>query len=411
MRNTLFFLLGLPFSLFGQTADGLVAHYLFDGNLGDAQGSSENLGVQEGAVDYDCGVSGEALYLATAPDLVRIPGGSSTNVNRLFSDLDFTVSFYFKPIGDNGTQYLLSKRSTDCAVERYFNIRYVGGSNTIQTEIREGSVAIEMSYPIRNAACWQHVTVRRRDRELRLFVNGESVAAETTSGRIDAENDGDLLVGGTNCLTGAEENFIGLLDDLRFYGRALDQDEVAGIFTRPDQILNPDTRLFLGESVEIDLNSNCGTDFTWTPPADVATPNIAEPVITPTQAGRQVYAVAIADDQSNCIARDSIEITVVDPSSLNCDKVYFPRAFTPNGVGPEENETFGISNPFAVRQLVSLEIFDRYGAQVFSTADVFERWDGNFRNEPVNPGVMLWRIIYLCEGQEIVRTGNVTILR
>ncbi|MGB3799627.1 MAG: LamG-like jellyroll fold domain-containing protein [Lewinella sp.] len=411
MRTVFLFLLAFPCFIFGQTADGLVAHYLFEGNLGDAGGGAENLGVQEGVVDYDCGVSGEALYLATASDLVRIPGGSSTNVNRLFGDLDFTVSFYFKPVGNNGTQYLLSKRSTDCSVEKYFTISYAAGSRTLHTELREGGVVIDLAFPIQNSACWQHVTVRRRDRELRLFLNGESVAAETTPSRIDSENDGDLLIGGATCLTGAEENFVGLIDDLRFYGRAIDQDEVAGIYTRPDQILTPDTQLFLGESVEIDLNSNCGTEFTWTPPADVASPTVAEPVITPTAAGRMVYAVAIADDQSACIARDSIEIRVVDPNSLNCDKVYFPRAFTPNGVGPEENETFGISNPFAVRNLVSLEIFDRYGGRVFTTADAFERWDGNFRNQPVNPGVMLWRVIYLCEGQEIIRTGNVTILR
>ncbi|PPK84722.1 gliding motility-associated-like protein [Neolewinella xylanilytica] len=411
MRTSLLALFVFPVYLLGQTADGLVAYYPFESNLGDAGGGSENLGVGEGAIDFDCGVNGEALYLATAPDLVRIPGGATTNVNRIFADLDFTVSFYFKPIGTNPTQYLLSKRSTDCTSEQYFQISYAGGSRTLRAVLKQGNAEIALEYTIENASCWQYVTVRRRDRELRLFLNGESVASETTPGRIDVDNDGDLLIGGSECRSAAEENFTGLIDELQFYGVALDDDVVASLYGRPDQILTPDTRIFLGESVQIELNSNCGTDFSWTPAADVTPRDVPDPLITPTQAGRRIYRVSIADNQYACIATDSIEIQVIDPNSLSCDKVYFPRAFTPNGIGPAQNETFGISNPFAVGELVSLEIFDRYGGTVFSTADAFERWDGSFRNEPVSPGVMLWRVVYRCEGQEIVRTGSVTILR
>ncbi len=411
MRTLLFLFLISPLPLLTQTNDALVAYYPFEGNLGDATGSSENLGLPEGAVDFDCGVSGEALLLSTPGDYMRIPGGATTNVNRIFADQDFTVSFYFKPIGVNGNQYLLSKRSTDCASQQYFSIRYAGGSRTLSAELREGNVTINLEQAIDNGSCWQHVTVRRQDRELRLFINGESVAAEITPGRIDIDNEGDLLIGAGECRSPAEENFTGLIDELRFYGRALSQDDVAGLFGRPDQILTDDARIFLGESVAINLNSTCGTVFSWTPAAGVATPSEAEPTITPREDGRRIYRVEIGDAQSSCIASDSIEIVVIDPDNLNCDKVFFPKAFTPNGVGPEENETFGVSNPYSIRELVSLEVFDRYGGRVFSTSDAFERWDGSFRNQPVNAGVMLWRVVYVCEGQEIIRTGSVTILR
>ena len=404
-------LLLFPLFLGAQSVDGLVANYLFEGNLGDASGSSDNLGVPEGAVDFDCGVSGEALLLAGPDDFVRIPGGATTNVNRLISDLDFTVSFYFKPTGDDGLQYLISKRDPDCTNENYFSVTYASGSRTLTATLREGDRSINISEAIGNTSCWQHVAVRRRGRDLHLFLNGVAVASGFAPGRIDASNTGDLLIGSSECRAASENNFRGLIDNLQFYGRALEDEEVTTLYTRPDRILTPDARIFLGESVPIDLNSNCGTDFLWAPSAGVNNPTEAEPVITPTEEGTFVYRVEISGRQSSCVAFDSIEIRVIDPATLKCDEVYLPKAFTPNGTGPEENETFGISNPFAIQQLRSLQIFDRYGGEVFATSDAFTRWDGTFKNKPVNPGVMLWRLAYLCEGLEIVRTGSVTILR
>ena len=412
MRTVLFFLLSCPVWLGAQVAPTPVAHYLFDGNLGDATGSSANLGVADGVVDYDCGVSGDALYLATDDDRMRIPGGNTTNVNRLFGEEDFTVAFYFKSTDTlEGRRYLLAKQDPACTTNRYFTVSYSPENRRVRASLRQDALNVVIRGAVDTTACWQHVTVRRRDNELRLYINGRSVAAQTSTGRIDASNDGDLLIGGAACPGGGERGFTGLIDDLRFYGSALSNDEVADLYGSPDHIIQEDARVFLGESFDITLRSNCGTRFSWTPTDGVSDPNVAEPTLSPAFAGNVTYYVRIADEQSTCVATDSISIRGVDPDNLDCGKLYFPKAFTPNGIGPEENETFGISNPYAARDLVALEIFDRYGGRVFATSDPFARWDGNFKGDPVNGGVMLWRVIYLCEGVEISRTGSVTILR
>jgi len=128
-------------------------------------------------------------------------------------------------------------------------------------------------------------------------------------------------------------------------------------------------------------------------------------------AGRQVYTVRITDAESNCVAVDSIAFQVIDPSTLDCANVFLPKAFTPNGVGPSANETFGISNPFAIPELLSFEIYDRYGTRMFQTTDVFEKWDGTFKGERVLPGPVVWRVVYRCEGEELVVSGSVMVLR
>ena len=411
MRLLLILLL-FSLTVSAQTDLGQSAYYPFESNLGDATGEPTNLGSPEGAVDYDCGVLSEALLLSGPDDYVRIPGGATNNVNREFDDEDFSVSFYFKALDSDGQQYLLAKRDTNCAVQPAFFIRYDIAPRTITAQLTgaNGEV-LALNHTLTNLGCWQHLVLVRDNTRLRLFINGEEVATATSPQRVNVDNTGDLLVGASACEDSTASTFSGLIDELRIYGRPLLTEEVQQLYLFPDRVLTPLTNLFLGQSITVDLNSNCGTSFAWTPPGPVVSPDQAEPTITPTVAGRRVFRVRIGDDISSCVARDSLVLQVIDPEDLDCNSLFVPKAFTPNGIGPVANETFGISNPFAIGELITFEVYDRYGGQVFRTADRFARWDGTFDGQPVNPGVMLWRAVYRCGEEELVRSGSVTILR
>ncbi len=414
LLSTLSVLVFLPLwgpGSYAQTELGLVAFYPFDGSLTDAQGNTANGGIESGIVEFGCGVNGQAVSLNGGNDFIRIQGGNSNNVNGEFDGEDFTLSMYFKPIGANGNQFLVSKRDTNCNNNRYFLIRYAPTTNSVSVTLRQANQEATLTHRIENTACWQHLTVVRDELRVRLYINGVEVAETGTSSRINVDNDGELIIGSANCRNSAERAFAGLIDEVRVYNRALRDSEVEQLYDAPDQIRTQTRRVFLGESVEIDLNSNCGTSFLWSPEAGVDDPSAQNPTVTPPAAGPVTYTVSISDAETGCVATDEITFQVIDPSTLECDRVYLPKAFTPNGIGPVENETFGISNPFAIAELVSFEIYDRYGAQMFVSTDAFTRWDGNFQDQPVNPGVMLWRVIYRCEGQQLVQTGSVMVLR
>lgn len=390
---------------------GLVAHYTLDGNFADGTGATNNGGVASGVPEFGCGISGSAVALNGGNDFIRIPGGNTNNVNREFNSEDFTLGFYFKSIGTNGTQFLVSKRDTNCNNLRYFTVRYAPLIQNLSVTLRQDNQEARIDYRIQNGDCWQHVVVVRDDNRVRLYLNGEEVGEAGTSSRVDIENDGEFLIGSTECRLNGETAFDGLIDEVRIYNRALRDSEVGNLYEQPDRIVTDTRRLFLGESVSIDLNSNCGVAFSWTPTDEVDAPTDQNPTITPAAAGRQVYEVRIQDLESTCIAVDSIAFQVIDPSTLDCGEVFLPKAFTPNGIGPSENETFGISNPFAIQELVSFEIYDRYGGQMFQTTDAFTRWDGSFKNQPVNPGIAVWRVVFRCDGQEQVKSGSVMLLR
>lgn len=395
----------------GPTTLNLVAHYPFDGNFTDATGDSANGAIASGVPEFGCGVEGDALVLNGGNDFLRVAGGNTNNVNRVFGSEDFTLSLYFKSVGVNGTQFLVSKRDTSCNNLQFFTVRYAPLTRSVSVLLQQNNQQARIDHRIANGSCWQHLVIVRDENSVLLYLNGQEVGEARTSSRVDVENNGEFLIGSTVCRTTGEIPFDGLIDEVRVYDRALRLSEVRGLYAAPDQLITENQRVFLGENVEVQINSNCGVTFNWTPPADVNSPTDAEPIITPVNAGRQSYLVRITDMESNCTAIDSLVLQVIDPAALDCGQVFLPKAFTPNGIGPTANEDFGISNPFAISELLSFEIYDRYGAQMFQSTDAFARWDGTFKGDPVQPGPAVWRVVFRCDGREFIESGSVMILR
>ena len=407
MRKILLFKLFVAsVQLAAQTTVGLIAYYPFNGDLTDVTGNSANTGVAGGSPSYLCGLDETALALNGSTDQVSFNGPL---LDELRAE-DFSVSFYFKSTGSDGTQYLLSKRRTDCANDFSFYIRYRPSSRTVNAVLTETpNKSVSLLSELDADKCWHHIVLAREGNRIKLYVNGVLADEGITVGRIDISNDGALLLGNSDCRSSGETPFEGLVDELRFYNRALKADEVKGLYFRPDMIQTPDTLVFLGNTVNIVMSATCGVEFRWMPVDGLDDPQVPEPSITLNKPGVNIYTVEIRDDESSCVALDSIVINVIDPSDLDCTAVFLPQAFTPNGDGL--NDTYSISNPYAVQDLISFEIFDRWGGRVFFTNDPFETWDGSYKGTALNPGVLLYKVVYRCNDEEKVATGSLTILR
>ena len=390
--------------------DGLLAFYPFEqGVLTDFQGDNDATAFSQ--LDSVCGVRDEAIAF-DGQDGMFI---ATNDVLRILRTFDLSISFYFKPFNSNlGTQTILHRRE-DCSTEGAFYVNYSPSSNSINVVFSETTTLnTGLAANLSDTRCWHHVTIVRAGTEHRLYLDGELVDERRTTVRINLDNNlGALVVGESGC-TGSENNFVGHLDQLRIYDRPLTDAEVGLLYFQPDQIATgnrladqKDTTVFLGESVPIRLRATCGQTFQWSPANGVDDPEAAEPIITPNQT--QVYTVEIYDPLTDCTATDSILITVLDPDDLDCGTLFLPAAFTPNG--DQLNDTYGISNPFAVPELISFEIYDRWGGRIFFTDEKTAQWDGSVDGTPVNPGVYLYRVAYVCENEEIMVNGSVTVLR
>ncbi len=108
--------------------------------------------------------------------------------------------------------------------------------------------------------------------------------------------------------------------------------------------------------------------------------------------------------QEGCSARDSVFLDVFYP-------LYIPTAFTPNNDGV--NDAFQVEG--VEPRGFWLEIFNRWGDQVFYSEDPNEPWIGN--NQLLNSdyfvpdGIYLWRMRYELKDGPILKTGTVTLVR
>lgn len=88
--------------------------------------------------------------------------------------------------------------------------------------------------------------------------------------------------------------------------------------------------------------------------------------------------------------------------------IYIPNAFTPNSDARNNRFTAYGENIIEFRML----IFDRWGEQIFQTADMSEGWDGSYKGAQVESGMYVYRIDWVdINGDTGQRTGHMMLVR
>ena len=411
MKHILIILLCFLFTLQGNSQDftDLVSHYDFDECTGaNAVDTQFNVFIipNPDFMDCRCGIGDSSMYFDGIDDGLFFLGTG----NDVFTDDNFTLSFYMRPLGFTSNQVLFFK-GADCNEENVFSVHYNPSTSDVTVKLAENPSKIALlSSRLDLGKCWQHVAFVRKGANHKLYLNGREVDQITTNSRVDLSSSNSALTfSDGECLSFLDTRYNGLVDEVKIFDEALERMDIEALNESHDVILTRDTLIFLGNSVDIVSSRSCADNFSWFPTDGIDNPTIPNPVITPTET--MTYSLDYNYDDTNnfCIAFDSIRITVVDPEDLDCSIIYLPKAFTPNADGL--NDDYGISNPYAVQDLISLEVFDRWGSNLFITEDPFVRWDGAFKGKALNPGVFLYRIRYKCDDKELIDSGSFSILK
>jgi gliding motility-associated-like protein len=173
--------------------------------------------------------------------------------------------------------------------------------------------------------------------------------------------------------------------------------------------LGPDIELDWGDSIQlvpiINLPWSLIDSIVW------EGPNLScLHCITPTLYGFINEIITATVYAGGCEATDHIVLHV----DLQPD-VYIPNVFSPNGDGKNDHVTVFANDK--VRKVVYLEIFDRWGNNVFKANDFVPNdpllgWDGTFRGLPMNPAVFAYVAkVELINGAQIPYKGDITLLR
>ena len=369
---------------------------------------SEISGLLADAVSFgnpscECGPNNDALAFDGLNDYLEMPTPGS-----LLQQDNYSFSFYLRPtgIGSNVQQIFTNQRQ--CGdLDSLFSIQYFPSIQTVAVRISDfGATKGLIEAPLDPQKCWQQVTLVKQGRILQLFVNGIQESQFDGNQPVNIFSDAPIKVAYTDC-TPAQNivSFMGLLDEIKWYDRALTPAEVLQEYDFVDEIVTRDTLIFKGDQFIPSVSSSCANSVLWSPSVGLSNSNIIDPVIGPdTTTG---YNVSFS--YSGCTASDSLKVVVIDPDQIDCDKLLLPSAFTPNG--DNLNDAYGISNAFIVDELIQFDIMDRMGHTLFSATAASDEWLGDYRGQQLPNGIYVYKVAYMCKGDKYAKTGSFNIIR
>ncbi len=200
--------------------DGLIAAYAFEegaGNVaGDASGNG-NGGVIREAQWTANGRFGHALDFDGVNDWITIQDAAALDIQTAI-----TIEAWVNPRALSGWNTIVLKEGNDrLAYSLYANDWYPRPAGYVNVGGTDRAVIGRSRLPLNT---WTHVAMTYSGTMMRLYINGDEVGRRALTGKILASN-GPLRIGGNSIWN--EEDFDGLIDEVRIYGRELSASEIA----------------------------------------------------------------------------------------------------------------------------------------------------------------------------------------
>lgn len=200
----------------GTIADSLAAYYKFDGNLNNEKGSAatalqKGLGAYSGAVQYEAGRDGQAVFLK----------GYGLKLNQADLGEEYTVSLWLKPaqdLAENQSVLFLGYHAPECwtAVSGdtagVYKVWANGGIYKTHTTLFSPDVT---------AKEWHQLTLTGAAGIVNVWLDGICLGTAQSNDPLKGANQ-DIYLGVNNWDT----EFEGLIDEVQIYSIALNEEEI-----------------------------------------------------------------------------------------------------------------------------------------------------------------------------------------
>ncbi len=170
----------------------------------------------------------------------------------------------------------------------------------------------------------------------------------------------------------------------------------------------PDQSIQLGEEVILNAQTNLTNPVvSWQPPDFLGCPTCLN---TTAQPHHSLQYTITVESETGCPATDSLRIEVEGGG-----RAYVPTAFSPNGDGV--NDRLTVFTDRSVVQILSLQVFDRWGGLVFETKNIppneeTHGWDGTAHGKQLPAGLYVYQArLLLLNGIELLISGEVMLVR
>jgi hypothetical protein len=195
---------------------GLLAWYKFDGDLKDAMGKNPGAAMTNVTTTAD----------PTRGQVLLLDGGDGVDVPALGSTTTLTIAMWANmaiSVDPTTIQFASLFHSEGWAAgDLHWRFSY-GKVNAGVNSITTGDIA---GQSVIATGEWNHAAVTISETEWALWFNGVKEARLTLTAPVTTTL-GDGLIGAWFDGTTVSRGFTGMLDDARFYNRALSQDEIA----------------------------------------------------------------------------------------------------------------------------------------------------------------------------------------
>jgi gliding motility-associated-like protein len=400
MKNLICFLsfIASSFILNGQTP---IAEFDLDCNLAENNNIFENIDTPF-FPGCDCGIEGQSIILSEDTDLTL-----DTLISDIFFD-DFAISFYFKTSSGINVQELFSV-GDNCSGDSTLRIYYLENSGELIVDMSQTvQRSISLRAKVQQDKCWQHIVISRNQNDFFIYVNGDLKTDVTSPNDIQIGNESPINIGFGPCVNVVSNEFEGHIDQLKIFDEHVQEFRVRELYIENNEIVSSDTTIFIDDVITVSSIGICGSEVSWSPSTGIDDVNASS--INLTGVETTTYIAVFSDPTDpQCFSVDTFNLIVIDPEDVMCEDLILPNVFTPNGDGL--NETFHILNGFIVEDLISFQVFNRWGEVVFETSSISDEWDGNFKGQRIQSSMLLYKIVYICDGNELVKTGNISILR
>lgn len=211
------------FTVTVRKAGGMLAHYAFDGNLADASGTSapgavvgNRLDAAGGSIAYEAGRKGQAAVFNGASG-IRLPNGLITT-NR------YTVALWLKPaqLAAFSTTFF-GARSADSWISFLpMGHDFVNGASMLWSGTAWYDAGLGMNLPVGR---WSHVAFSVNNGAVNVYVDGVKRFSGTNFPNVFTTTDGVFALG----VNWWDTPYKGAMDDLRIYGAALSDADIAAL--------------------------------------------------------------------------------------------------------------------------------------------------------------------------------------
>jgi len=243
--------------------NGLVSWYPFDGNASDASGNGNNGTVTGATLTTDRFGNASKAYSFVANSYISVPHNSAFNASA-----DMTISAWYKTLGSGSPMDYLTivcKRDDNFGVPTSFwdlTIEVASQKMGFFLYNSVSSFDYQLSQRTVNTSVWQHVVAVIKNNTTYIYLDGVlDSSSPITIPR--PSNTNPLLIGWDRDTAPTSESFLGSIDDIRIYSRALSDSEIVTLYQEGGWPIVPPSSPFLVSPANGAINQATNVTLSW----------------------------------------------------------------------------------------------------------------------------------------------------